>query len=493
MQRAAHAVMAVAAIFIAGLAAPAAVSVPGAADRAVAARELAARVPSGSRGLPVAGASTWTAIKAPLPFASLGTILWQMACHSAAMCVAAGDYGDLAGEHLLLLTGHGSSWTAIKAPLPAGAASSSGGYIPTVNSVACLSASACVAAGYYHDSSGRSYGLLLTGHGSSWTATQAPLPAGAAASPGAILSDVTCPSATECVAVGSYSDSAGDVQGLLVTGQRSSWTATQAPLPGGATRSFASLSDVACPSATICAATGEYFDSAARQEQGLLLTGHGSSWTAVKAPLPPGATGVTLGDVACPSAATCAAMGGYLDSAGHQQGLLLAGHGSSWTATRMPRPADAAANPLATLYKVACPSAATCTATGEYTNSSGKQQLLMLAGHGSSWTATKAPLPAMAVAATSSTGPFFSGLACPSTATCVATGAYIDPAGNEQGLLFTRHGPAWTLIKTPLPVGGVARYGNGLGSVACPSARCAIAGFYYDSSAEQGLLLTGPG
>jgi len=249
---------------------------------------------------------------------------------------------------------------------------------------------------------------------------------------------VTCPSATECVAVGSYSDSVGDVQGLLVTGQRSSWTATQAPLPGGATRSFASLSDVACPSATICAATGEYFDSAARQEQGLLLTGHGSSWTAIKAPLPPGATGVTLGDVACPSAATCAAMGGYLDSAGHQQGLLLAGHGSSWTAT-------------------------------------------------------KAPLPAMAVAATSSTGPFFSGLACPSTATCVATGAYIDPAGNEQGLLFTRHGPAWTLIKTPLPVGGVARYGNGLGSVACPSARCAIAGFYYDSSAEQGLLLTGPG
>jgi hypothetical protein len=30
--------------------------------------------------------------------------------------------------------------------------------------------------------------------------------------------------------------------------------------------------------------------------------------------------------------------------------------------------------------------------------------------------------------------------------------------------------------------------------VACPSAaRCVIAGFYYDSSAEQGLLLTGPG
>jgi hypothetical protein len=172
--------------------------------------------------------------------------------------------------------------------------------------------------------------------------------------------------------------------------------------------------------------------------------------------------------------------------------MLLAGHGSSWTATRMPLPADAAANPLTTLFEVACPTAAACVATSEYTNSSGKQQLLMLAGHGSSWTAVKAPLPAMTVTATTSFGPFFSGLACPTTTECIATGAYLDPVGAELGLLFIRHGPAWTLLKTPLPPGGIAG-DNGLGQVACPSAAsCAIAGFYYDSSAELGMLLTGP-
>jgi hypothetical protein len=60
-------------------------------------------------------------------------------------------------------------------------------------------------------------------------------------------------------------------------------------------------------------------------------------------------------------------------------------------------------------------------------------------------------------------------------------------------LLFIWPGPAWRLIKTPLPAGGIARGDNGLGGVACPSAASyAIAGFCWDSSAEQGLLLTWP-
>src|ERR1017187_5119027 len=269
------------------------------------------------------------------------------------------------------------------------------------------------------------------------------------------------------------------------------WTATRAPMPPGGIAGGTVLRDVACPTAVTCVATGSYLGRAGGQ--GLLLTGHGTSWKASRAPLPPGAAaGVSLGDVACPAATACVATGSYLDSAGHQQGLLLAGHGPSWTATRMPLPADAAANPLTTLFEVACPTAAACVATSEYTNSSGKQQLLMLAGHGSSWTAVKAPLPAMTVTATTSFGPFFSGLACPTTTACIATGAYSDQAGAELGLLFTRHGPAWTLLKTPLPPGGIAG-DNGLGQVACPSAAsCAIAGFYYDSSAELGMLLTGP-
>ena len=69
---------------------------------------------------------------------------------------------------------------------------------------------------------------------SGWTAAEAPLPAGAAANPGVSVTSVTCPSASSCVAVGTYLDSAGNLQGLVLTGSGTSWTAAEAPLPAGA-------------------------------------------------------------------------------------------------------------------------------------------------------------------------------------------------------------------------------------------------------------------
>src|ERR1039457_2425755 len=105
-------------------------------------------------------------------------------------------------------------WTAIRAPLPAGAGTSPDSYL---YGMACPSASTCAAAGNYVDRAGTSQGLLLTGHGSSWTATKAPLPAAAGASPSDVsLFGVVCPSAVACVAAGSYTDSAGNPEGLLM-------------------------------------------------------------------------------------------------------------------------------------------------------------------------------------------------------------------------------------------------------------------------------------
>jgi hypothetical protein len=171
----------------------------------------------------------------------------------------------------LLLTGHGPLWAAAKAPGPAGAAI---GQPVDLGQVACPSATRCVSVGQYGGTAGSNQGLLLTGWGSTWTAARAPLPAGAATSQNAELSDVACASATACVAAGSYTAATGSQPGLLLTERGpSSWTALRAPLPAGALLYPApALSDVTCSSATSCVATGYYTDSAG-QQQGLLLTG----------------------------------------------------------------------------------------------------------------------------------------------------------------------------------------------------------------------------
>jgi len=476
MEHVAHATTAVAAVFLAGLAAPAVITAPS--------------------------GPSWTVTKAVLPSgagaAGAAATLSGVACPSAVMCLAVGDYLDSSGGGQgLLLTGHGlaqhgAAWSASRAPLPAGAAKpGEEGPAVSLGSVACPSASACVAVGGYTDSSGDQQALLLVSRGSSWTATKAPLPAGAATNPNAYLPDVACPSATTCVATGSYTDSSGDQQALLLVSRGSSWTATNAPLPAGATTSAsASLSAVACPSVADCAAAGMYINSSGHQ-QALLVARRGSSWTASRAPLPGGAAAGWLASVACPSTATCTAAGDYTTSGDVNYGLLLAGHGSSWTAAKAPLPAGAAANAEVSLpsQDLACPSLSSCVAAGSYLGASGYTQGLLLASRGSSWTAARAPLPGGAK------GGWLASVACPSAADCVAAGQYYDSSGNWQGLLAAGHRSSWTVTRAPLPAGAATSPGPWFPGVACPSAAgCVAAGYYTDSSGyPQGMLLTGPG
>jgi hypothetical protein len=113
------------------------------------------------------------------------------------------------------------------AALPTGAARAQGSPGAQLTSVACSSAAACVAVGSYTDTAGEARLLLLTLAGSAWTATRAPSPADARTvgtqaqgtlAPPA-LSSVACPGAAACVAVGSYPARKLGMAGLIVTGR----------------------------------------------------------------------------------------------------------------------------------------------------------------------------------------------------------------------------------------------------------------------------------
>jgi hypothetical protein len=154
-------------------------------------------------------------MKAPLPADGSypAPSLNSVACPTPSFCVAVGDYNSSSGTSGLIVTGSGTSWTATEAPLPAGNAGS-----VQISAISCPSVALCVATGYYADSSGGFQGLILTGSGTSWTAAKAPLPAGATRNPQASLQAVACPSSSSCVAAGFYNDSSGDFQAMLLTG-----------------------------------------------------------------------------------------------------------------------------------------------------------------------------------------------------------------------------------------------------------------------------------
>ncbi len=70
----------------------------------------------------------------------------------------------------------------IEAPLPANAASNQ---FPDLTSVSCTSSGNCTAVGTYTDSSCNDQGLLLTQTAGIWAAAEATLPGNAATNPGA--------------------------------------------------------------------------------------------------------------------------------------------------------------------------------------------------------------------------------------------------------------------------------------------------------------------
>ena len=380
---------------------------------------------------------SWTDVPGVLPSdGSDEAELTGVSCPPSSPCVVVGNtINGSSYETPFLLTGSGQSWTVTDAPAPGGATMTN--YI--LGAVSCPSAAQCVAigAGEFTGDNPVKYGAVaVTKSGGSWSAVQVPLPASMDSSQGLTMTGISCPSASFCVATGYYTDSTANhyEHGLLLTWSGGSWTATQAPLPSGAASNVdVKLTGVSCPSARQCTATGTYIPNS--NVEGLLLSWSGASWTAAYAPLPSNAEGsgqIALANgVSCASAAQCVAVGTYGDTSGYTDGVLLTGSGGSWTAAEAPRPTGDG-NLNSPLAGVSCLSATQCAVLGR---AYATPTLLTLSG--GSWTAAELPLPSNISGPNDPYALSLSGISCASATQCVAVGYYSDTAGHVDELLMT--------------------------------------------------------
>ena len=328
--------------------------------------------------------------------------LTSVSCPSAGNCAASGRYFDSSGHSQGLLQSQSSgAWAAgIEAPLPANAGANPA---TEINSVSCASEGDCSAVANYRDSSNNRQGVLWTESSGAWaTGVGASLPADAPSQPFVSFSSVSCASAGDCSAVGGYVDGSGSSQGLLMTETAGTWgTGVEAGLPADAGAiPNVGLTSVSCPSAGNCSAVGTYADSSGAT-QGLLLTESSGAWaTGLEVSLPGIAAAdpiVAIPPVSCSSAGNCSAVGTYTDSSGHREGVLLSETAGVWaTGVEAQLSANAASNPMVILNSVSCASAGTCTVAGVYDDSSGPQGLLLTAAPLSPTLSASAPASATA-------------------------------------------------------------------------------------------------
>lgn len=209
---------------------------------------------------------TWgTAIETPGSVAlNSGGVadLVSVSCASAGNCTAGGYYRDASNHNQAFVVDEVSGSWGNAAELPGiGGLNTAGA--AAVSSVSCASAGNCAAAGYYRNGSGYQAFVVNETNGTWNTANEVMGTASLNAGGGASVQSVSCASPGNCSAGGYYSDAANHNQAFVVDETNGVWgTAIEVPgtaaLDNGGT---AEVSSVSCATAGNCAAGGSYFDS----------------------------------------------------------------------------------------------------------------------------------------------------------------------------------------------------------------------------------------
>jgi hypothetical protein len=289
--------------------------------------------------------SAWSVVSAPQPGGRIGGSvngLFDVVCRSSANCWAVGHYGKLRDaassvERNEVLHWNGRKWALQRTPDPGG---TSRGDINQLNSVRCATAHSCLAVGSTSTAAVSSHtGLneVLRWDGRKWLTASVPSPGGPPGTGGfSELVYLTCTSPANCWAVGDYG-APGTVLSQILHWNGIAWSQASVPELGGTgSPAIQRLSGVTCSSATNCWAVGSYVlgnDTGAALNEALHWDG--GAWSLVSTPDPGGVDNNAvnqLNAVRCTSRTDCwtvGTAGPSLSAAGNE---ALRWDGTIWSA-----------------------------------------------------------------------------------------------------------------------------------------------------------------
>jgi hypothetical protein len=279
--------------------------------------------------------------------------------------------------------------------------------------VSCFTAADCTAVGSYDDTAtGPEQALAEHWNGTAWHAAPPP-----GAGWAGTLDSVSCPSATRCTAVGS----------LIAGWNGAAWTIERRSSP------FVSVS---CPAPGSCVAVGVTAGGA--PESGYW---DGSTWRLRPLPLPPHpAQSVTLAGVSCSGPRFCVAVGDYSygvgarpGSGGRDRTFAERWNGSFWQVMHTVNAAS-----WNRLSAVSCTSPRACTAVGSYA----QQFPLAERWNGSAWRSERVPA-LNKIGYTELTA-----VSCSTDSSCLAAGTY---DGGSRAIGESWNAGTWRLSVLPGP------------------------------------------
>ncbi len=275
--------------------------------------------------------TAWSIVPSPNPSDAnvAGALLQSVSCASPSSCVAVGYASDANGRNLndLIEQWNGSSWS-ISPGAPTGQP------FGQLTRVDCLSANDCWAVGnagpvpqnpnflpIFPGAVG-DQGLIEHWNGSAWSVVES---ATQSSPNGGYLYGLTCLNDTDCWASGATTDASGQASGVLVEHWNgSSWADISSTVPEPQASTGAILSSISCLTASACWAVGSYGTfggggGSGFQPQGFIENWNGSSWSVEPSP---NVTALSfLNSVSCLPSVGCAAVGGSATALQNDPGL----------------------------------------------------------------------------------------------------------------------------------------------------------------------------
>jgi len=358
-------------------------------------------------------------------------------------------------------------------------------------SVACTAAGACTAGGNYQDARQQIEPMVAAQSRGHWSrGTPLVLPPGAAAQPYAQVNGIACRSAGNCVAVGDYENGRSmNLQAFIATESHGRWSRAFTPrLPANASApASAQLEAVACTRDGSCAAVGSYRDSSGNAQTMVLAKPTAGPWRqATEIASPPSAAAnpdAFMTGIACSGPGTCVAVGNYSVSPTQFEAMGAVELRGAWhRATEIAAPRGAIAGTFTAITSISCLPAGPCLGAGQYAVSATQSRAMVVTesdgrfGRASAITA----VPRSASAHPSS---YLLGASCRPSGVCVAVGGGRNRAGHSVAMYLVRAGGRWRAAFLTSPDGATAgqRQLSVLNAVSCTGqARCTAVGYYHD-------------
>jgi hypothetical protein len=371
----------------------------------------------------------------------------SVSCSAVGNCAAGGSYtGHFPRTQAFVVSETNGTWAKAR-QVPGSGALNAGGFAFT-GSVSCASAGNCSAGGTYADGSGHQQAFVVSERNGAWgKAIEVPGSGTLNKGGNAVVGSVSCASAGNCSAGGSYTDGPHDGQVFVVGQKNGSWgKAIEVPGSGTLNKGGSAFTDsVSCASVGNCAAGGFYTDGSGRAQAFVVSERNGSWGRAIEVPGSgtlnkggiAGLPAALTGSVSCASAGNCSAGGTYTDGSDHRQAFVVSERNGTWRrAIEVPGSGALNAGGFAVVGSVSCASAGNCSAGGTYADSFGHRQVLVASERNGIW--GKAIEVPGSGALNKGGFAFADSVSCASAGNCSAGGIYTDGSGHFQAFVVSQ-------------------------------------------------------